>query len=157
VKTGKRLGDAPASREPHDEGRIPNTTTRRTRPVARALICCQPEAEASGRLQVPMIHPAVRFQLARSVREYARWLAVAEADRSPAPGWWWGPAFAVRDSTEPLPEDWAQTMHLPRGASYGDAARLFMDVMAGQPFQPWPSGFPGREFLPQSAEAPATP
>ncbi|MDB5504128.1 MAG: hypothetical protein JWR89_4030, partial [Tardiphaga sp.] len=43
-----------------------------------------------------MVHPAEKFQFGRAVHEYARWLAVAEDERSPAPAWWWSPAFAVR-------------------------------------------------------------
>lgn len=101
-----------------------------------------------------MVTPALEFQFKRQVREYARWLAVPEADRSPAPGWWWGPAFAARDSSEPLPAAWTGLLRLPAGACYADAARLFLGAMAEQAFQPWPSAFPGREPL-SDAQPPA--
>lgn len=100
-----------------------------------------------------MIHPAAKFQFERVVAEYARWLAVAPGYRSPAPGWWWGPAFALREATETLPQDWSRSLHLPDGARYADAARLFLDVMAGQIFQPWPSGFPGQSPEPLAEAA----
>jgi hypothetical protein len=101
---------------------------RRIRPTAKA----------------PMILAAENFQFARIIREYARWIAVDEEDRSPAPAWWWSPAFALRNTAEPLPHDWSTMLKLPGGATYAEAARLFLAAQAGQTFQPWPEEFPRR-------------
>jgi len=91
-----------------------------------------------------MVLPADNFQFARIVHEYARWIAIDQVDRSPAPAWWWGPAFALREATEPLPQDWSAMMKLPDGATYAEAAQLFLAAQAGQIFQPWPEEFPRR-------------
>jgi hypothetical protein len=91
-----------------------------------------------------MIHPAAKFQFERTIKEYARWIAVGENERSPAPGWWWGSAFPLRDEPDPLPPAWAAPMGLPDGARYADAAGLFLAAMAGQHSQPWPEEFPQR-------------
>ena len=42
------------------------------------------------------MHPAAGLQFERVVDEYVRWRAIAEAERPPAPAWWWGPALDVR-------------------------------------------------------------
>ena len=91
-----------------------------------------------------MISPAAAFPFARAVAEYARWRAVAEDDRSPAPAWWWATAFALRDAEEPLPEAQATMLALEHGASHGDGARLMLRALAGQQVQPWPEEFPHR-------------
>jgi hypothetical protein len=39
------------------------------------------------------MHPAPKLQFERTVREFAQSRAVPEADRSPAPAWWWQPAI----------------------------------------------------------------
>lgn len=91
-----------------------------------------------------MVSPALSFELARQVRDYARWRAVPESDRAPAPGWWWGPAFAARNVAAPLPDSWAPLLGLPSGASYADAAALFMSALAGQHSLAWPAAFPGQ-------------
>src|SRR6202035_413821 len=41
------------------------------------------------------MHPAANVQFDRVVREFARWRAVPQDQRSQAPAWWWGPAFEV--------------------------------------------------------------
>jgi hypothetical protein len=41
------------------------------------------------------MHPAAKFQFERTAREFAQWRAVPEDERSPAPAWWWQPAFEV--------------------------------------------------------------
>ena len=43
------------------------------------------------------MHPAARLQFERMIGEYARWRAVPEKERSPAPAWWWGPAMELRN------------------------------------------------------------
>jgi hypothetical protein len=41
------------------------------------------------------MHQAAKFQFERAAREFAQWRAVPEDGRSPAPAWWWQPAFEV--------------------------------------------------------------
>jgi hypothetical protein len=41
------------------------------------------------------MHQAAKLQFERTVREFAQWRAVPEADRSPAPAWSWQPAMEV--------------------------------------------------------------
>lgn len=98
-----------------------------------------------------MIHPAARFQFERVIDEYARWRAVAEEDRSPAPAWWWGPAFAVRHARDAMPDGWAQSLHLSPGAPYADGAAVLLNSLAEQTSLPWPDEFP-HKFRPTSPD-----
>ena len=47
---------------------------------------------------IPM-HPAAKLQFERIIVEFARWRALPEDDRPPAPAWWWGPAVECGMST----------------------------------------------------------
>ena len=49
------------------------------------------------------MNPAAVLQFERMIGEYARWRAVPEKERSPAPAWWWGPAMELRNMAQPLP------------------------------------------------------
>jgi len=89
-----------------------------------------------------MAASAAKFQFRRAIEEYARWLAVDQSERSPAPAWWWAPAFAMREELSEIPPQWAEMMGLPPAATFADAAGLFLQAMAGQTFQPWPEEFP---------------
>ena len=91
------------------------------------------------------MHQAANIQFERIVAEYARWRAIPEEDRSPAPGWWWGPAFEARGLRDPLPGAWCTQLGLSDGASYADGAAIFLKSFAGQTSLPWPGQFPGRE------------
>jgi hypothetical protein len=84
------------------------------------------------------------IQFERIVDEYVRWRAIPERDRSPPPGWWWGPAFEARGVPEPLPAEWCRGLGLSDGASYAEGAAIFLKSFAGQTSLPWPSEFPGR-------------
>ena len=46
---------------------------------------------------------AANVQFERAVREFVRWREVPEPERSPAPAWWWGPAFEVLGMQQPMP------------------------------------------------------
>ncbi len=88
-------------------------------------------------------HQAADVPFGRIVSEFARWRAVPERARSPAPGWWWGPAFEVTGEREPMPHAWCASLELPVGASYADGAAVFLKSLAGQTSLPWPGAFPG--------------
>jgi hypothetical protein len=89
------------------------------------------------------MHQAANVQFERIVREFARWRAVPEHERSPAPAWWWGPAFEMRGVEHPMPADWCARLELPDRSTFADGARVFLDSLAGQTTLPWPGGFPG--------------
>ena len=89
------------------------------------------------------MHQAANLQFERAVREFARWRAVPEQDRSQAPGWWWAPAFEVRGVRQSMPADWCARLELPIGATYADGARVFFKSLEDQTSLPWPGDFPG--------------
>jgi hypothetical protein len=91
------------------------------------------------------MHQAAKLQFERAVGEFVRWRAVPDEDRSPAPAWWWGPAFAVRGAPQSMPADCCASLGLPDRASYADGARVFLESMADQTSLPWPDDFPGKD------------
>jgi hypothetical protein len=94
-------------------------------------------------MEQPM-HQAARLQFERAVAEFARWRAVPERDRSPAPGWWWGPALELIGVRQTMPAEWCSSLELPGGASVADGAEVFLTSLADQTSLPWPDDFPGR-------------
>lgn len=88
------------------------------------------------------MHQAASLQFERAVHEFVRWRAVPEEHRSPAPAWWWGPAFEMRGGQQPMPAEWCSSLELPPGATYGDGAGIFLKSLAGQTSLPWPDDFP---------------
>ena len=88
------------------------------------------------------MHQAAKDQFERSVREFVQWRAVPEEERSPAPAWWWGPAFEVLDLQDPMPAEWCVSLGLPAGATYPDGAGVFLTSLAGQTSPSWPDHFP---------------
>ena len=97
------------------------------------------------------MHQAANLQFERAVREFARWRAVPEQDRSLAPAWWWGPAFEVMGMQQPMPADWCARLELPNGSCFADGAAVFLDSLALQTSLPWPDDFPGRAGHPNPA------
>jgi hypothetical protein len=97
------------------------------------------------------MHPAAQLQFERLVGEYARWRAVPEAERSPAPAWWWGPAIELRNAPESLPAEWCAELSLPSHATYAAAAELLLKAFAGQTSLPWPYDFPCKTEIPDPA------
>jgi hypothetical protein len=83
-------------------------------------------------LEIAM-HRATNVQFERAVAEYVRWRAVAEDDRSPAPAWWWGPAFEVRELEQPMPAEWCVALQLPDGSSFADGAGVFLKASPTRP------------------------
>lgn len=88
------------------------------------------------------MHQAANVQFERAVREFARWRSVPEQDRSPAPAWWWGPAFEVRGVQQPMPADWCARLELPDRATYAQGAEVLLKSLADQTSLPWPDEFP---------------
>jgi len=89
------------------------------------------------------MHQAARLQFERCVREFARWRAVPKDDRSPAPGWWWGPAFELVGMADVMPPDWCARLELPLGSSFDAGAKVLLASLADQTSLPWPGGFSG--------------
>src|SRR5258705_396073 len=90
------------------------------------------------------MHPAARLQFERMIGEYARWRAVPEKERSPAPAWWWGPAMELRNAPHPLPAEWCAALGLPNQATYAAAAEIFLKALAEQTSMAWPSESTGK-------------
>jgi hypothetical protein len=90
------------------------------------------------------MHQTANVQFERAVREFARWRTVPENHRSPAPAWWWGPAFEVIGVQQPMPADWCVRLELAAGSSLAEGAEVFLNSLAGQTSLPWPDDFPGR-------------
>jgi len=86
--------------------------------------------------------PAENVQFERLVDEFVHWDAVPGEERSPAPAWWWGPAFEVIGSPRAMPVEWCSKLGLPESAPYDDGARIFLKCLAGQTSLPWPGDFP---------------
>jgi hypothetical protein len=89
------------------------------------------------------MHQAANLQFERAIGEFARWRAVPEDVRSPAPAWWWGPAFELVGVRQPMPQAWCASLELPDGATCADGAEVLLTSLAGQTSLPWPGGFPG--------------
>jgi hypothetical protein len=96
------------------------------------------------------MHRAADVQFERIVSEFAQWRAVPTEVRSPAPAWWWGPAFEVIGVRQAMPQAWCASLELPTGASYADGAEVFLTSFAGQTSLPWSGGFPGNVERPDS-------
>jgi hypothetical protein len=88
------------------------------------------------------MHPAAKFQFERIAREFSQWRSVPEKDRSPAPGWWWQPAFELRERQEAMIPLWCNRLELPLGSTYAAGAAVLMATLADQKSLPWPDEFP---------------
>lgn len=97
------------------------------------------------------MHQAARLQFGRMIDEYARWRAVPETERSPAPAWWWGPAIELRDAAHPMPAEWSAMLGLPDQASFSAGSEVFLGAFAGQTALPWPHDFPRKTEAPEAS------
>lgn len=88
------------------------------------------------------MHQSANLTFERIAREFAQWRAVPEDERSPAPAWWWGPAFEVRDLRQPMPAAWCAHLELPEGSTIAAGADVLLASFAGQTSLPWASEFP---------------
>jgi hypothetical protein len=84
------------------------------------------------------MHQSARIEFERVAREFARWRAVPEEERSPAPACWWGVAIALITDNELMPRGWCAFMKLPPSSTFGEAAAKLMDSMVDQ--TTWSSG-----------------
>ena len=87
---------------------------------------------------------AANLPFERIVREFVQWRAVPEDERSPAPAWWWGPAFEMLDIQQPMPPDWCSSLGLPSGSAFALGADVLLETLADQTSLPWPDDFPRR-------------
>jgi hypothetical protein len=88
------------------------------------------------------MHPTAKFQFERAAREFGQWRAVPESQRSPAPAWWWQPAFEVIGEQGEMAALWCHRLELPIGSTYAAAAAVLMATLADQTFLPRPDEFP---------------
>jgi hypothetical protein len=80
-----------------------------------------------------------------TVREFVQWRAVPEDARSPAPAWWWGPAFEARNIRQPMPDAWCSGLGLPNGATVASGADVLLTLLGDQTSLPWTGDFPYKE------------
>ena|SRR6476620_4487334 len=88
------------------------------------------------------MHQAAKFQFGRTAREFAQWRAVREDERSPAPAWWWQPAFEVVAQREEMGALTCYRLQLPVGSTYAAGPAMLMATLADQTSLPWPDEFP---------------
>src|ERR1700722_3661435 len=97
------------------------------------------------------MHQAANVPFERVVGEFAQGRAVPEQERSPAPAWWWGPAFETRGVRQPMPAAWCSSLELPNGSSVATGAEVFLQSLAGQTSLPWTADFPRKTGYSNSA------
>ena len=90
------------------------------------------------------MHPATKFQFDRVAREFSQWRAIPEKDRSPAPAWWWQPAFEAAGQHTEMPPLICQRLELPLCSTYAAGARMLLATLADQTSLPWPEEFPSK-------------
>jgi hypothetical protein len=83
-----------------------------------------------------------KMNFERAVREFVQWHAVPEKERSPAPAWWWQPAFELRDLQEVMIPLWCHRLELPLSSTYAAGAAVLLATLADQKSLPWPEEFP---------------
>jgi hypothetical protein len=90
------------------------------------------------------MHQAAKVLFERAVRQFSQWRAVPEHDRSPAPAWWWQPAFEVREQQEQMTPLSCHRLELPLSSTYAVGAAVLMAALANQTSLPWADEFPRR-------------
>ncbi|MGV7212431.1 hypothetical protein [Bradyrhizobium sp. UFLA05-112] len=90
------------------------------------------------------MHQAQRLEFERVMEEFVRWHAVPEEERSPAPAWWWGPAMAVVDDSEPMSDTLCCALGLRESASFAEGARTILALFVEQTSLTEPQDFPSK-------------
>jgi len=85
---------------------------------------------------------AVQLKLERVAHEFADWQAVPEAERSPAPPWWWGVAIETMNETDQISPELCQLLDIPAGATYAHASAKLINALSSQTTLPPPDEFP---------------
>jgi hypothetical protein len=96
------------------------------------------------------MHQATKLQFERVVREFSQWRAVPEDERSPAPAWWWQPAFEVRAQQEEMSPIWCHRLELPLLSTYAAGPAVLMAALANQTSPPWADEFPRKSREPRN-------
>jgi len=97
------------------------------------------------------------FEFERAVREFAEWRAVPEAERSPAPGWCWGPAIAIFKEPETMSTQGCAQLGLPPSSTYVEGAGVLMNALSDQTSLSWPDEFPRKLHGSDHVDEKATP
>jgi hypothetical protein len=88
------------------------------------------------------MHPAARLQFERVAREYSRWRAIPEDERSLAPAWWWQPALQVAQESEEMSPLLCAMLERPPATTYAQGAKLLMATLVDQTAPTHPDDFP---------------
>jgi hypothetical protein len=88
------------------------------------------------------MHLLSKLNFERAAREFAQWRAVPEKERSPAPAWWWQPAFELRELHKVMASLWCHRLELPVNSTYAAGAEVLLATLADQTSLPWPDEFP---------------
>jgi hypothetical protein len=88
------------------------------------------------------MHPLSKLNFERATREFAQWRAVPEKERSPAPAWWWQPAFELREWSEVMQPQWCKRLEIPLASTYAAGAAVLLATLADQKSLPLPDEFP---------------
>ena len=88
------------------------------------------------------MHEAANVAFERTVGEFAQWRAVPEQERSPAPAWWWGPAFEALGLRQPMPAAWCADLGLPDSSPVTTGAERLLASLSDQTLLPWTGDFP---------------
>jgi hypothetical protein len=99
------------------------------------------------------MHPAAKIQFEHAVSEFSQWRAIPEEERSPAPAWWWQPAFEVAAQQEEMPPLSCDRLELPLASTYAAGAAALMATLADQTSLPWPDEFPRKIERAEKPEA----
>jgi hypothetical protein len=101
------------------------------------------------------MHQAAKFRFERAAREFARWRAVPELERSLAPARWWQPAFEVVTQLEEMGALMCYRLQLPVGSTYAAGAAVLMATLADQTSLPRPDEFLRKTRCDGDAQAPS--
>ena len=73
---------------------------------------------------------AAQIKFERVAREFGKWQAVPEVERSAAPPWWWGVAIEIMNEHDEMPPSLCGLMDIATGTTYAQAASKLMTALA---------------------------